>query len=139
MTKKENCIMRCYIGIGSNLGDREKNIDGAVQKLRETEGIDVVKVSPLYDTAPLGGPPQPRFLNGVVEIETVISPEKLLSILRNIEDQLGRERKIKNGPRTIDLDILTYGEEKIDEPGLHIPHPRMNEREFVMKPLRDIS
>jgi 2-amino-4-hydroxy-6-hydroxymethyldihydropteridine diphosphokinase len=130
--------VRCYIGIGSNLGDRHKNIDDALQKLRLTGGIEVKRVSPIYETDPVGGPAQPKYLNGVIEIETSLEPRGLLLTLQDIENQLDRKRAVKNGPRTIDLDILTYGSEKIDEPDLKIPHPRMREREFVQKPLRDI-
>ena len=130
--------MRCYIGIGSNLGDRRKYIENAIQKLNETKGIEVKKVSSIYETDPLGGPIQGKYLNGVIEIETEIEPRELLTRLLDIEIQLGRKRTVKNGPRTIDLDILLFGDKKIDEPGLKIPHPRMQRREFVMKPLKEI-
>jgi 2-amino-4-hydroxy-6-hydroxymethyldihydropteridine diphosphokinase len=130
--------VRCYIGIGSNLGDRRKNIDDALQKLRLTGGIEVKRVSPIYETDPVGGPAQPKYLNGVIEIETSLEPRGLLLTLQDIENQLGRKRAVKNGPRTIDLDILMYGSKKIDEPDLKIPHPKMNEREFVQKPLKDL-
>ena len=130
--------MRCYIGIGSNLGDRERNIESAIQKLREARSIDVKKTSRIYETEPVSGLPQPRYLNGVIEIETEIMPQELLCALQRIEKELGRVRAVRNGPRTIDLDILTYGEEKIDEPDLKVPHPRMNEREFVQRPLKDL-
>lgn len=130
--------MRCYIGIGSNLGDRERNIKSAIQKLREARSIDVKKTSRIYETEPVGGPPQPRYLNGVIEIETEIMPQELLCALQRIEKELGRVRVVRNVPRTIDLDILTYGEEKIDEPDLKVPHPKMGEREFVQRPLKDL-
>ena len=130
--------MRCYIGIGSNLGDRRKNIDAAIEKLRQVNEVEVKKVSSIYETEPVGGPKQPDYLNAVMEIETTLGPRKLLAVLHEIEDHLGRKRSVKDGPRTIDLDMLTYGDEKIDEPDLKIPHPRMNEREFVLKPLGDI-
>ncbi|MFH1853963.1 MAG: 2-amino-4-hydroxy-6-hydroxymethyldihydropteridine diphosphokinase [Candidatus Omnitrophota bacterium] len=131
--------MRCYIGIGSNLGDRQKNIELAIQKLQDRKGIEVKKVSPLYETDPVGGPEQPRYLNGVIEIDTELRPRALLRCIQEIESCLGRIRTVKNGPRTIDLDILTYGGRNIDEPGLRIPHPRMAEREFVQKPLKDLT
>ena len=131
--------MRCYIGVGSNLGNRRKNIEGAIQKLRETVDIDVKKTSGIYETEPVGGPPQPKYLNGVIEIETRLKPRELLLSLQEIENKLGRKRTIKNGPRTIDLDILTYGDKRIDEPDLKIPHPMMNDREFVQQPLRDLT
>lgn len=129
----------CYIGIGSNLGDRQKNIEDAVRRLRETDGISVEKVSPIYETDPVGGPRQPKYLNGVIEIETTLEPRELLVAVQRIEDQFGRKRDIRHGPRTIDLDILTYGDKKVDEPGLKIPHPEMDKREFVQKPLKDIT
>ncbi len=130
--------MRCYIGIGSNLGDRQKNIDIAIQRLRETDAIEVSKVSSIYETEPVDGPGQSKYLNGVLEIETGLTARQLLNVLQDIESQLGRKRTVKNGPRTIDLDILTYGDQNIDEPGLNVPHPRMAEREFVQRPLREL-
>lgn len=130
--------MRCYIGIGSNLEDRRVNIDTAIEKLRKTKGVDVKKMSKIYETEPVGGPPQPRYLNGVIEISTELKPRQLLLALQEIENELGRIRTIKNGPRTIDLDILTYGDKKIDAPDLKIPHPRMQEREFVQRPLKEL-
>ncbi|MFA5388270.1 MAG: 2-amino-4-hydroxy-6-hydroxymethyldihydropteridine diphosphokinase [Candidatus Omnitrophota bacterium] len=130
--------MRCYIGIGSNLGDRRKYIDSAIDKLRETSSIEVKKVSGIYETEPIGGPKQGRYLNGAIEIETGLKPRELLTRLQDIEKELGRIRTVRNAPRTIDLDILLYGEDNIDEPGLKIPHPRMRDREFVMKPLKEI-
>lgn len=130
--------MQCYIGVGSNLGDRQGNIEAAIQRLREAGGIEVTKVSSIYETEPVGGPQQPKYLNGAIAINTELEPRQLLLALQKIENQLGKQRSVKNGPRTIDLDILMYGEEEIDEPDLKIPHPRMHEREFVLKPLRDI-
>ena len=130
--------MRCYIAIGSNLGDREKNISDAVHKMRDTQGIEVKKLSQIYEPEPVGGPKQPDFLNAVMHIETTLEPRELLLAVQDIENQLGRTRTIKYGPRTIDLDILIYGDKKIDEPDLKIPHPKMNEREFVLEPLKDL-
>ena len=131
-------MVRCYIGIGSNLGNRRKKIDVAIEKLRQVSEVEVKKVSSIYETEPVGGPKQPDYLNAVIEIETMLGPRKLLAALHEIEGHLGRKRSIKDGPRTIDLDILTYGDEKIDEPDLKIPHPRMNEREFVLKPIEEL-
>lgn len=131
--------MICYIGIGSNVGDRQKNIENAIQKLKESHGIEVKRVSRIYETEPIGGPPQGKYLNGIIELETNLAPAELLAMLQDIEHQLGRTRTVKNGPRTIDLDILLYGDRKIHEPGLEIPHPRMYEREFVMKPLKELT
>jgi len=130
--------MRCYIGIGSNLGDREKNISDAIRRMRETQGIEVKKLSRIYETEPVDGPKQPDFLNAVMQIETELLPRELLLAIQKIENQLGRTRTVKYGPRTIDLDILVYGNERIDEPDLKIPHPRMDERDFVLEPLKDL-
>lgn len=127
-----------YIGVGSNLGDREKNINSALGYLKGTEGIRLKRISSLYETEPVGGPPQGKFLNGAIAIETILSPRELLEKLKEIEGKLGRKRTVPNGPRTIDLDILTYGEEKIKEKDLIIPHPRMEMRDFVLQPLREI-
>jgi len=138
LTSNRLVKMRCYIGVGSNLGDRRMNIETAIQNLRRTEGIKMNRVSQIYETEPVGGLPQPRYLNGAVEIETDLDPKQLLVAIQNIENSLGRERTIKNGPRTIDLDILTYGDRKIDEPDLKVPHPKMHKREFVLRPLRDL-
>lgn len=130
--------MQCYIGIGSNLGDRQGNIEAAIQKLKATKGIEVKKSSNIYETEPVGGPPQSKYCNGVIEIDTELEARQLLVALQKIENQLGRIRTVKNGPRVIDLDILMYGEKKVDEPDLKIPHPRMHEREFVQMPLREL-
>lgn len=130
--------MVCYIGIGSNIGDRQGYIEGALRKLKEADDIKVNKVSSVHETEPVGGPVQGKYLNAAIEIETALEPKELLKKLQVIENELGRKRTVKNGPRTIDLDILLYGDKKINEPDLRIPHPRMHEREFVMKPLNDI-
>ena len=113
-------------------------INTAIKRLEESQDIRVDKVSPLYETEPVGGPPQGKFLNGVIRVETDLSPRELLDRLKRIEDTLGRKRDIKNGPRTIDLDILTFGDIHIQEEDLVIPHPRMNERDFVKRPLNDL-
>lgn len=130
--------MLCYIGIGSNLGNRKKYIKNAIEKLRETKGVEVRRISSIHETEPVGGPRQGRYLNGAIEVDTKLEPEELLARLQKIESELGRERSIKNAPRTIDLDILLYGDKEINEPYLKIPHPRMRDREFVMKPLKEI-
>lgn len=128
-----------YLGIGSNLGDREKYIQQAIQYLRETSGIFVKKVSSLYETDPVGGPPQGKFLNGAIELETTLSPRELLVQLKEIEKRVGRKQRIRYDPREIDLDILFFGEQKIFEGDLQVPHPRIHEREFVKIPLREIA
>ena len=128
-----------YIGVGSNLGDRKANIDKAIGLVKLTKGITLKRVSSIYETKPKGGPPQGDFLNGVFEIETMLDPFKLLVELKNIEKHLGRKRKVKNSPRTIDLDILLFGDKKVDTKSLKIPHPRMHKREFVLRGLRELT
>lgn len=123
-----------YIGLGANLGEREETIRAAVAKLP-----GVVAVSPLRETDPVGVTDQPRFLNGVAALETELAPRELLDVLLAIERRLGRERRERWGPRTIDLDLLLYGDEVIDEDGLKIPHPRLHERRFVLEPLADLA
>ncbi len=132
-------MTEAFLGIGSNLGDRKANIDKAVEALNASRGIKVSKVSPFYETEPVGGPPQGRFLNGAVKIETILSCRGLLERLKEIEAAAGRKATVKNGPRVIDLDILTYGDARIDEDDLVVPHPRMGERDFVKRPLGDIT
>lgn len=131
-------MITSLIGIGSNMGDRKAYINKAIEMLNKSYGIKVEDISNLYETDPVGGPPQGKFLNGAIRISTELSPRELLNRLQGIEDNLGRERQEKNGPRTIDLDILTYGGLHIEEEDLVIPHPRMDKRDFVMRPLRDL-
>ncbi len=128
-----------YIGFGSNLGNRQNNINTALEILGNLNGVEVVKISSIIETEPVGGPKQDKFLNGVVKIKTSFSPEELLENLQAIENQLGRKRKVQFGPRTIDLDILLYGDKIIRSKELEIPHPRILEREFVMGPLKEIA
>lgn len=128
-----------FISIGSNLGNREENIQKAITFLKKNPCVEVEKVSSLIETEPQGCPPQPLFLNGVIKIHTSLLAADLLRLLQDIERTLKRARTVINGPRTIDLDILLYGEEIIDEPTLKVPHPRMFEREFVLKSLREIE
>jgi 2-amino-4-hydroxy-6-hydroxymethyldihydropteridine diphosphokinase len=128
-----------YIGVGSNLGERRELIRRAVAALDVLEGVTVVKQSDLYETEPVGGPPQARFLNGVVKIECVMGARELMAELIHIEEALGRKREGANRPRTIDLDLLLWGDRVVDEEGLTVPHPRMHERWFVLRPLVDIA
>lgn len=128
----------CYLGIGSNLGDRRKNIRLAMQKINKLKDTKVLKTSKVTQSEPEGGPPQRDFLNSAIKIKTKLSAFKLLKALKKIEKELGREKTVKNGPRTIDLDILLYGNKIINRKDLKIPHPRMFEREFVIKPLLEI-
>ena len=130
---------RAYIGIGSNLGDRKANIKKAIGLVKSLKGVEVKRVSSIYETEPMGGPPQGHFLNGVFEIETTLGPFGLLKEFQDIEKRLGRIRKMRNGPRTVDLDILLFDDEKIDAEDLKIPHPRMREREFVLRGLRELK
>ena len=129
----------CYIGVGSNIGDRRKFIDGSIAEIGNIPGVRVTRVSSIYETLPVSDIPQGNYLNGVIEIETKIGPKALLKELNKIEDQLGRKRTAKNSPRTIDLDILYYGDEKINEEDLIVPHPRISERGFVLKGLRELG
>ena len=128
-----------YLGVGSNLGDRERYIQQAIRSLRGTSGIFVKKVSSLYDTDPVGGPPQGKFLNGAIELETTLSPRELLTRLKEIEKRAGRKQRVRYGPREIDLDILLYDTLTLQNKDLQIPHPRMFERDFVLAPLREIA
>jgi 2-amino-4-hydroxy-6-hydroxymethyldihydropteridine diphosphokinase len=133
-------MSKAYIGVGSNVGDRLSFCRRAVEGLRANPGIVVIDVSSLYETSPVGGPPQRSFVNLVVEIETDRSPRELLELCKSIERRLGREPgEMRWGPRVADLDILTFGEEKMNEPGLEIPHPRLTQRRFVLVPLLEID
>ncbi len=129
-----------YVGLGSNLGRRDRNIAAALNALESTREISVTKVSSLYETPPVGGPPgQGPYLNGVAHLKTSLSPERLLSVCIKIEALLGRTRDVKWGPRTIDLDLLAYDREIRSAPELMLPHPLMHERAFVMRPLVEIA
>lgn len=128
-----------YIALGSNLGDREKNLDGALRMLGETEGISVTRTSSFIETDPVGYTDQPDFLNAVTEIATTLPPHALLARCNAIEQALHRKRLIHWGPRTIDLDIILYGDLVMEDQTLTIPHPRMEEREFVLRPLCEIA
>jgi len=128
-----------YISFGSNVGDRLGNIKGALGHISAHSSIAITKKSSLYETEPVGYENQDWFLNGVVEIETEIAPDELLSLLKQIEKDMGRREGIRWGPREIDLDILLYEQHCIDEPHLTIPHPRMHERAFVLVPLVEIA
>jgi 2-amino-4-hydroxy-6-hydroxymethyldihydropteridine diphosphokinase len=127
--------IRCYVGLGSNLGSREENITRALSLLRETRGIRVLSVSSVEETAAIG-PAQPNYLNAVAAIETTLPPLELLDTLQQIESQLGRVRSERWGPRTIDLDILLYGDARISHPRLVVPHPQIASREFVQRELQ---
>jgi 2-amino-4-hydroxy-6-hydroxymethyldihydropteridine diphosphokinase len=134
-------MTRAFVGLGSNLGDREALIAEAVELLRAEDGIDVLAVSTLRETDPVGYLDQPGFLNGAVALDTSLTPRELLDRLLAVERRLGRERGVgpRFGPRTIDLDLLLYGEETIEEPGLQVPHPRLAERRFALEPLVELD
>jgi 2-amino-4-hydroxy-6-hydroxymethyldihydropteridine diphosphokinase len=132
--------MRAYVGFGANLGDREGTIRQAIARLDADPAIDVVAVSRLRETDPVGVLDQPKFLNGACALETELPPRGLLESLLRVETGLGRVRDGQRyGPRTIDLDLLLYGDAEIDEPGLTVPHPRLAERRFVLEPLLELD
>jgi 2-amino-4-hydroxy-6-hydroxymethyldihydropteridine diphosphokinase len=133
-------VTRAFVGLGANLGDREATIRAALNALAEEDGIEVVAMSMLRETEPVGVGPQPLFLNGAAELETTLSARELLDRLLATEQRFGRVRVPgEHGPRTLDLDLLLYGDEQIDEPGLTVPHPRLREREFVLEPLAELG
>lgn len=128
-----------FVGFGSNLGDSVEICRQAIAMLAATPQIEVCAVSSFYRTEPEGYKDQPWFINGVLHCRSRLGPAAVLAVLRTIEDQLGRSRKLRWGPRTLDLDILSFGELLVDLPELVIPHPRLHERRFVLEPLREIA
>jgi 2-amino-4-hydroxy-6-hydroxymethyldihydropteridine diphosphokinase len=134
-------MIHAFVGLGSNLGDREGTLRAAVGRLRHLPETKVLRVSTLRNTDPVGSVDQPRFLNGAIELETALSARLLLGRLLELERTFGRDRAAApaHGPRTLDLDLLLYGQEVIDEPGLEIPHPRLHERRFVLEPLAELD
>jgi 2-amino-4-hydroxy-6-hydroxymethyldihydropteridine diphosphokinase len=133
---------RVFVALGSNLGDRRASLESALVGLAGTPGVRVRRVSSWRETAPVGGPAgQGPFLNGVVELETTLEPRQLLEALFAIERDQGRRREVevRHGPRTLDLDLLLFGERILDEPGLCLPHPRLKERLFVLEPLAELA
>jgi 2-amino-4-hydroxy-6-hydroxymethyldihydropteridine diphosphokinase len=134
-------MIHAYVGLGSNLGDREGTLRAAVGRLRNVPETKVLRLSTLRNTEPVGYVDQPRFLNGAVELETGLSARGLLDVLLELEQAFGRNRAAvaPQGPRTLDLDLLLYGEAVIDEPGLEVPHPRLHERRFALEPLADLN
>ena len=127
-----------FIGIGSNLGNREDNCNDAIHQISKS-GIEIIARSSMYETEPWGITDQPKFINMVVRVGTDLEPSELLMELKAIEKKMGRLDAAKWGPRVIDLDILLYGDLVVDEPGLKVPHPHMFERDFVLKPLSEIA
>ena len=134
-------MSRAYVALGANLGDREATIRAALAELDAAAGVDVVAVSSLAETDPVGYLDQPRFLNGAVALETSLGPRALLDLLLAVERRFGRRREgvPPQGPRTLDLDLLLLESAEIDEPGLTIPHPRLHERAFVLEPLAELD
>jgi 2-amino-4-hydroxy-6-hydroxymethyldihydropteridine diphosphokinase len=132
-------VTRAYVGLGANLGPREVTLLRAADLLAAADGVEVVAVAQLRETEPVGLVEQPPFLNGAVAIDTSLPPRALLDLLLEIERSLGRVRGGRWGPRTIDLDLLAYGDERVEEEGLHVPHPRLHERRFALEPLAELD
>jgi 2-amino-4-hydroxy-6-hydroxymethyldihydropteridine diphosphokinase len=133
-------MIESFVGIGSNVGDRAQFVRSAVEEMNAADGIEVTATSSLYETSPIGGPPQRSYVNMVVRIQTSLDHRALLEACQGIEQRLGREESdIRWGPRVVDLDILMFDNTKISEPDLEIPHPRMNGRRFVLIPLLEID
>ena len=130
--------VRAAVALGSNIPPRRKHLEEGVRRLEAIEGCSLEARSRVYETAPQGGPPQGPFLNAAVTLRTLLSPQELLHALLRVEGALGRERVEKNGPRTLDLDLVFYGDRTVRAPGLCVPHPRFRERGFVLLPLNDI-
>ena len=128
-----------YLGLGSNVGEREVQLKKAIRILNEKDGIHVTQISPIYETEPVGYVDQPQFLNQCIEIQTSLKPHALLNACLDTEQQLHRVRDIRWGPRTLDVDVLLYGDQVVEEDDLIVPHPRMLDRSFVLIPLNDIA
>ncbi|WP_059048715.1 2-amino-4-hydroxy-6-hydroxymethyldihydropteridine diphosphokinase [Paenibacillus senegalimassiliensis] len=137
-TSSTSEFSEAYIALGANLGDREATLMKAISALQEHPGIEVLRGSHLYETDPVGYLDQPCFVNMAVALRTTLAPEELLSVMLDVEQRLGRERKIRFGPRTVDLDLLWVAGREMDTALLTLPHPRMMERAFVLIPLSDI-
>jgi 2-amino-4-hydroxy-6-hydroxymethyldihydropteridine diphosphokinase len=132
-------LMRAFIGVGTNLGDRWRSLALAASRLRSSGAVAIVRASSVWDTEPMG-PPQPRYLNAVLEVETPLTPRALLELLRSVERAAHRRRDgARWGARTLDLDLLLYGSRTVNEPGLVIPHPGVASRPFVLAPLAEIA
>ena len=134
-------MTKAYIGLGANLGDREETIHAALAELAASPGVKILAVSTLIETEPVGYLDQPRFLNGVALLETTLQARELLALLLAVEARYGRDRAAgpSQGPRTLDLDLLLYGDAEIHEKDLEIPHPRLHERAFVLDPLFEVA
>ncbi len=132
-------MTKVYVGLGSNLGNKKENLVNAINRIDAHEEIQVKDKSDFHETAPVGGPPQPDYVNCAIELETEIGPQTLLKEFKKIERELGRKPGMRWGPRTIDLDILLYGDRIISDHNLKIPHEHMHKRVFVLEPLCEIS
>lgn len=132
-------MTRAYLGLGSNLGDRLAHLQEAVDRIATNDAVTVVAVSAVYETAPVGGPPQDDYLNAVVAIDTTLEPYELLDLAHDCERAAHRVRDERWGPRTLDVDVLHYDGVRVDDERLTLPHPRMHERGFVLAPLRDVA
>jgi 2-amino-4-hydroxy-6-hydroxymethyldihydropteridine diphosphokinase len=128
-----------FLGLGSNLGERLTNLQAAVDALQIEPGLRVTASSRVWETEPVGGPPQPDYLNAVIRVETDLSARDLLGVARRMEARMGRVRKERWGARSLDVDILLYDDEQIDESDLVVPHPRMTQRAFVLLPLLELD
>jgi 2-amino-4-hydroxy-6-hydroxymethyldihydropteridine diphosphokinase len=133
-------MIESFVGIGSNVGDRAQFVRNAVEQLNAAEGVEITATSSLYETSPIGGPPQRSYINMVIRLRTSLDHRQLLELCQSVEQRLGREASdIRWGPRVVDLDILAFDNTKISEPDLEIPHPRMTGRRFVLIPLLEID
>jgi len=132
-------VTRVYLALGSNLGDRLAHLQGAVDALRASGRVQLIALSRVYETDPVGGPEQDAYLNAVVAIDTDLEPRMVLDLAHQLEERAARVRTVHWGPRTLDVDVLLYGDVHVNEDDLTIPHPRMWERGFVLAPLRDVA
>ncbi|MCG1981573.1 2-amino-4-hydroxy-6-hydroxymethyldihydropteridine diphosphokinase [Staphylococcus epidermidis] len=132
-------MVKAYLGLGSNIGNRKLQLNEAIKILHAYQGVQVTQVSHIYETEPVGYTNQPKFLNLCIEIETELNPQSLLKCCLATEQQLHRKREIRWGPRTLDVDILLFDDQIIEQDNLSVPHPRMKERSFVLIPLNDIA
>lgn len=128
-----------YLGLGSNLGDRAVYLQGAVDGLAAHPGVRLLAVSPVYETEPVGGPAQPDYLNAVVAVDTDLDARALLDLAKTLEAEAGRTEGERWAPRTLDIDVLMVGEERVADPDLVVPHPRIHQRAFVLAPLADLA
>ena len=131
-------MAKIYIGLGSNLGDRQRMMASAIEAIREIPGTRLLRLSSIRETAPAGGPPQGKYLNAVVELDTAMSPRQLFDALKTIERSLGRMPSVRWGPRLIDLDLIFFGAVMMEGADLTVPHPRLWERAFVLEPLVEL-